>query len=198
MMEIAVVILAAGGSRRLGRPKQLLKVGGASLLRRTAQTALASHADHCVIVLGNQHLQCAAEVSNLPVSLEVNEAWSDGMSSSIRVGMLAAQRRHPDLEAVILVPCDQPFLTSALLDELIDQHLATACGIVASAYQNQAGIPVLFSSAYFTELTSLRGDQGAKSLFNERTSDVALVPFEGGEVDIDTLEDMTGLQEMVA
>ncbi len=189
-MEIAVIILAAGGSRRLGQPKQLLHLSGQSLLRRAAQAAIDSHADHCVVVLGNEAERCGREVSNLPVSLEFNPAWEEGMGSSIRAGVLAARRHYPMLDAVILAPCDQPFLNASLLDELIDLHLGTACGIVASCYDDTPGIPVLFCAAYFDRLASLEGDRGARILFDPGGKDVAHVRFDDGRIDIDTPEDV--------
>lgn len=191
-MEIAVIILAAGGSKRLGRPKQLLPFHGGSLLRRAAEAAVGSHADHCTVVLGNAAESCGAEVANLPLRLEVNPGWRDGLASSIRAGMNAVRRHHPDLDAVILAPCDQPFLSSAVLNSLMQVHLSTDSGIVASSYAETLGVPALFSAAWFERLASLQGDRGAKVLFDTAGAGLISVPFPQGATDVDTAEDYAG------
>lgn len=188
-MEIAVIILAAGGSSRLGKPKQLLPFHGGSLLRRAAEAAVGSHADHCTVVLGNEAECCGAEIANLPVRLETNPHWREGLASSIRVGIHAVRRHHPDLDAVILAPCDQPFLTSAVLNSLMQIHLSTAAGIVASSYAETLGVPALFCAAWFQRLSELQGDRGAKSLFDTAGPDLITVPFPQGATDVDTAED---------
>lgn len=188
-MEIAVIILAAGGSQRLGRPKQLLPFHGGSLLRRAAEAAVGSHADHCTVVLGNEADRCGAEISNLPVRLEINPAWREGLASSIRVGVDAVRRHHPNLDAVVLTPCDQPFLTSAVLNSLMQIHLSTDSGIVASSYADTVGIPALFTAGWFQRLTELQGDRGAKALFETAGADLITVPFPQGATDVDTAED---------
>lgn len=195
-MEIGVIVLAAGGSCRLGTPKQLLRFQGVSLLRHAAAAAVGCHADHCTVVLGNEAAACAEEISNLPVHIAVNTAWRDGMASSIRAGLADAQRRHPGMDAVILAACDQPHVTSEVLDSLMDTHLATSSGIVASAYAGTRGIPALFCAAWFPRLAALEGDRGAKALFEAAgENDLALVAFPGGAVDVDTALDYASAVE---
>lgn len=188
-MEIGIIVLAAGGSCRLGTPKQLLRLQGASLLRHAVEAAVGSYADHCTVVLGHEAAACTEEISNLPVHIEVNAAWRHGMASSIRLGLADAQRRHPGMDAVILAACDQPHLTSGVLNTLMDTHLATSHGIVASTYAGTRGIPALFSAAWFPQLAGLEGDRGAKGLFDMAASDLELVSFPGGALDVDTALD---------
>lgn len=194
-MEIGVIILAAGGSHRLGEPKQLLRFHGSTLLRRAVEAARDSHADHCMVVLGHEAEACAGEIANLPMHIEVNDGWRDGLASSIRAGLAAVQRRHPAVDAVILAACDQPFLTADVLNTLMDTHLATSCGIVASAYAGTRGIPALFCAAWFPKLASLEGDRGAKALFDAADRDLTLVPFPQGTLDVDTAGDYANALE---
>lgn len=189
-MKIGVVILAAGGSRRMGEPKQLLRLDGSALIKRAVRVAVGSRASHCLVVLGHESERCAAEVHGLPVSVIVNENWQDGMGTSIRAGMVALQRDHPEVDGVIFMPCDLPFLTSRVLDELVEVHLATAAGIVACSYDGTHGIPALFHALWFQRLTQLKGGQGAKVLFDPPTDDVAFVRFPGGAIDLDTPADV--------
>ena len=131
--------MAAGGSARLGRPKQLLEYEGKPLLRRAAETALASHCRPVIVVLGAQAEACAAVLSDLPVRIVVNEGWQEGLASSIRAGLAVLERERPGVDAAILSVADQPYLTPVLLDSLIEHQRATGQKIIAAQY---AGHPL--------------------------------------------------------
>lgn len=185
-MEVGVIVLAAGGSCRLGTPKQLLPFRGTTLLRHAVEAAVASHADHCTVVLGHEAGLCTQQISNMPVQIQANPAWRQGMASSIRAGLEAALRRHPGMDAVILTACDQPHVTAEVLNGLMEAHLGTSSGIVASSYAGTRGIPALFAACWFPQLARLQGDRGAKGLFEAAGQDLSVVPFPGGAVDVDT------------
>src|SRR5918999_4865832 len=141
-MKIGVIVLAAGGSSRMGSPKQLLRYRGESLIRHAAKTALESMCHRVVVVVGNDAQRMKDELDTLPVSVIENTDWRTGMSSSIRAGM--EELLKDDLNAVILMLCDQPFVTAEILNDLIFTHIKTSEPIVASSYENIQGAPAFF------------------------------------------------------
>lgn len=184
-----VIILAAGSSSRLGSPKQLLAYAGSTLLQHAVDTALASDAVHVVVVLGANANSIKQELKDTTADIVVNDAWEEGMASSIRCGLQTLLKINSQLEAVLLMVGDQPFVTATLLNDLLDVYRKEQRSIVASKYETTFGTPVLFTNKFFTELLELTGDVGAKSLVRKYMSEAAFVSFPQGEIDIDTMED---------
>lgn len=183
-MKTGVIVLAAGGSSRMGSPKQLLRYRGQSLIRRAAETALESICDRVVVVIGNEAQRVKNELDALPVSVIENQNWRTGMSSSIRAGL--EELSKDDLDAVVLMLCDQPFVTGGVLNNLVATHLRTSKPIVASSYENTQGAPALFTRELFTELRSLTADEGARRIILKYQQSVAAVAFQQGAFDVDT------------
>ncbi len=190
---IAIIILAAGNSSRLGQPKQLLLFDGKPMLRRLAENALLA-AENVFIVVGANEKLIVPTLENLPVQIVKNADWPTGMASSVRAGLAAAMLQVVDLEAVILSVCDQPMLTAAVFQNLISEKEVSKVGIIASGYGPTSGVPVLFSKKYFPQLLNLTGEMGAKKLVAENPNDLAVAHFPGGEWDIDELRDLEGRQ----
>jgi xanthine dehydrogenase accessory factor len=186
--ETAVVILAAGGSRRLGRPKQLVEIAGRSLVRRAAETALAIGAGSVHVVAGAELLRVRTALGDLPIDVVVNDAWKEGIASSIRAAIDALERRDRPVETLILMLCDQPGVTSDVLRRLNDAYRATRAPVVASRYPEGPGVPALFHAELFPALKSLRGDAGARQLIRGLDRDVVTIPFALPD-DIDTPAD---------
>jgi molybdenum cofactor cytidylyltransferase len=184
-------VLAAGGSSRLGTPKQLVRWRGRTLLRRAAETALAGAVGPVVVVLGAEAPALRAELDGLAVHVAVNRRWRVGLASSLRAGLRAAMaasgRGGP--AAVLFVTCDQPYVTPSLLRRLA-QRFRRGAPIVASAYAGTLGVPALFGRACFREILSLEGDMGAKRLLAHHRDDVALVRFARGATDVDRPSDI--------
>ena len=189
MTRVATVVLAAGGSRRMGSPKQLLRIDGITLVRRAAETALASRCQGIYIVVGAAAEAVRREVSGLSLEVIDNPAWETGLAGSIRVGIEAVRAAQPEFDAAILAPVDQPGIHTALLDRLIEVLDGGEREIVACTYAGTVGAPALFSRRHFADLTRLTGDRGAKSLLEARGAEVAQVPFPEGGTDLDTPED---------
>jgi len=141
-----------------------------------------------VVVGANQSL-ITPNVINSSVILEYNPDWQQGMASSIRAGINRLIAEHPTVQNVLLMLCDQPFVDTALLQRIIDEKQRSNHSIVASAYQDTMGAPVLFDQSYFIELMTLRGQEGAKKLLNKYEAQVTSIPFEKGAIDIDTPAD---------
>ncbi len=188
------VLLAAGGSSRMGSPKQLLTLEGESLVRRAARAALGSACDGVVAVLGAHAEAVAGELAGLDLTQVRNSDWGEGIGASIRCGLEEVLAREPTCEAVLLVLADQPGVTSALLDRLVAEWRAGECGLVACAYAGSLGAPALFARAHFEALRGLGGDRGAKALLLERESEVRRVEFPDGAIDIDTPQDYEELR----
>jgi molybdenum cofactor cytidylyltransferase len=182
-MSAAAVILAAGASMRLGRPKQLLELGGEAMVRRTARLCLEAGFDPVLAVLGSSAADIAAVLDGLCVTCVVNPEWPSGMASSIRAGLAAV----PDQSsAALLLPCDQPALEVDVLHRFRRRHQDSPAATLASAYGRGGGIPALFPRARFPELDALRGDKGAKGFL----ASAEWLPFPGGEIDFDTEADV--------
>jgi molybdenum cofactor cytidylyltransferase len=189
MKKIGLIILAAGESKRMGSPKQLLNINGTSLLRRTAKVALATGLQPVVLVVGANKPQIVPEIADLPLTIIDNSMWLTGMASSVKMGMAALWMNNKNIDAVLILVCDQPFLTVEVLTQLIDQYQAKNPKIVACQYANQVGVPAIFDRAMFDELLSLTGDKGAKPVLMSHLEDTHLIDFEAGIIDLDTIED---------
>ncbi len=189
MESIGLILLAAGASTRLGQPKQLLQYKGHTLIKHAIDTALHVIPTPVIVVLGeNAHL-LQNEVSSSKVHVIINHNWKEGMASSIRCGLYDLLKVSPDIDNVILMVCDQPFVSASLIKDLIAEHEHTKKGIIASAYKDTLGTPVLFNKKYFNQLLDLNGAEGAKILISKYPEDVLAVSFPLGFIDIDTVED---------
>jgi molybdenum cofactor cytidylyltransferase len=181
-MSIAAVILAAGNSSRMGQPKQLLEFNKTSLIRHVATIALASKADSVSVVLGWEAESLGRHVKDLGMTTLFNPNWQEGISSSIRSAVSALWK---ETDAVMFLLCDQLFITSDHLDEMIDGYLRTGKQIVASAYGNTLGVPALFGKIIFPELLKLKSDHGARRVILSHEQGTLGIPFPAGEFDVD-------------
>ncbi len=192
---IGAVILAAGASTRMGTPKQLLYFKGRSLLCHTVEVAIAQECEPIVVVLGAHAEQIRNEVSQLPVVVVENQDWYLGMGASIRVGVNAVNNLSENLEAVILLLCDQPFC-DRIINQLVFAYHTTRNPIIASEYAQTLGVPALFSRELFSELMNLDVEKGAKQVIGKYSHLVFGVPFPAGAIDVDTPEDYERLQNI--
>jgi len=182
-----IIILAAGSSSRLGKPKQNLVYKGQTLLQRAVATAVASVCKPVIVVLGANEEVIKPTIESDAINIIYNRDWQEGMASSIRSGINALQKIEPKAGSAILMLCDQPFVEAALLDELVQKR--SGKGIVVSGYNDTMGAPVLFDAAYFNELLLLKGQEGAKKLLLKYPDDLTTIQFPLGGIDIDTVED---------
>lgn len=193
----AIIVLAAGASNRLGRPKQLLIYKGKSLLRHVLDIAKNVNAQPVIVVLGaNSQLTSNEIPGDSNIYKIINDNWNKGISSSICCGLNALQQIAPSSEGAIFTVCDQPFITASFLNKLITVQKETGKPIVASSYENTVGTPVLFHKTFFPELLALQGDAGAKTIIRQHTGSYVTVPFPKGEIDIDTGADYKALKNM--
>jgi molybdenum cofactor cytidylyltransferase len=212
---VGLIILAAGASTRMGTPKQLLTYRGRSFIRhitesaicasqrstersrRSQRFAIASVCQPIAVVLGANAEQIKPEISQLPVQIVENQQWAEGMSTSIRVGLEALLAMNPNLEAVAIALCDQPFVSSQILDRIVEAYHFTGKPIIASEYAGTLGVPVLFSHTLFSEIMALKSNEGAKQLIKRHIHEVFSIPFPEGSIDIDTPNDYDQLQTLI-
>lgn len=188
-MKLGAVILAAGAASRMQQAKMLLPFAKQTILSHILGEALAIEPDKLCLVTGCYHKEIRESLAEQAVPLVYNEFWQEGMAGSIRLGMATLLQGDPDLDAVILLVSDQPFISRQLLATMSAIGKATDKGIVAATYSGITGTPVLFKSNYFAQLQNLRGDSGAKSILKQYMEDVEVVDFPLGAADIDTPED---------
>jgi molybdenum cofactor cytidylyltransferase len=185
---IHAVVLAAGGSSRLGRPKQLVRLGDRSLVRRAAETTLAARVASVTVIVGAHADEAERELAGLPLRVVRNEAWRSGMGSSIRCA--AANTDALAGAGLLFLLCDQLYLTTSHLDALIAAFAAGRSSIVASGYAGAVGVPALFSSAHRAELLALPDAQGGREVLRRHADHVEVVPLHLGERDLDTEADL--------
>ena len=191
-MAIPALILAAGASRRLGQPKQLVQINGESLLDRTIRVAREAGADPIVAVLG-ANLDLILKFAKCDGTRIVkNILWEQGIASSIHSGIQEIQQVSPTATGILLLVCDQPNVTSSHLANLTGEFANTVQpAIVASTYSGIVGIPAIFPSSQFPNLLGLSGDAGARYLLRNPSCPLVLVSFPGGEIDVDTPADLS-------
>jgi molybdenum cofactor cytidylyltransferase len=192
---IAGIVLAAGLSLRMGRPKLLLDWGGKPVIRRAVEQVRAGGVDEVVVVLGREAQGIREALSGLPVRFVENPEPEAGQASSIACGVSAL---GPAASATLIALGDQPALPPEVIPRLLQAFKETGKPIVAPLYRGVQGNPVLFSSAVFPELRALMGDRGARSVVEKDPSRVALVSFDlPMPADLDTFEDYERLRPRV-
>ena len=194
MSRIAIVILAAGASKRMGISKQLLRHRGRTVIRHAADTALGSTCRPVVVVLGANAEEIHPEVEGLPVQIVQNPHWAEGLGTSIRVGIEALASMADPPEAVVLSLCDQPLVSSDDIEALVTAYRSTKRPIIASQYAGTLGVPALFAQPMLSELLSLAGDAGAKQVIQGNLATVWPVPCPHAAFDLDTLEDYEAIR----
>lgn len=193
-MSIPAIVLAAGASSRLGRPKQLVEYQGETLLARAIRLSHEAGGDPVFVVLGaNLEVILPTGLSDKAVPV-INKDWQEGISTSIHAGLRAVHGVLPATEGVLLLACDQPRLSVEHLRALMRAFsLQSGAAIAASAYAGVRGTPAVFPRGAFRQLFELRGDTGARALLTKPARPVVGVPFPDGELDIDTPADLDQL-----
>ena len=192
--NIGIVILAAGSSARLGKPKQLLPYDNKNLLQQTVDAAVYSNANSVIVVLGASADLVSKEIVKMNAHIIENKEWKEGMASSVRIGLNTLQKISPRAEGVIFMVCDQPYVSSSLLNDLIHTQKETGKPIISCNYGEAIGPPALFHKSLFNELMQLKGDAGARKIIQRYSDEVATIIFTKGKIDIDTNEDYEALK----
>lgn len=189
MKNIGIVILAAGASTRMGRPKQLLPLNGQPLLLHTVDEALSTTVSNVVVVLGSDPDTYQDLLETYPVRVIVNEAWQEGIGSSIKLGMTAIKKRVRDLDAVLFLVGDQPAISFKYLCRMLDTYHNSTADLIASGYAGTYGVPALFDRHFFDDIMKIHNSDGAKAVLKKNESSLTILDCPEGAVDIDTPQD---------
>ena len=192
----AVVILAAGSSSRLGYAKQLIHFRGKRLLQHSIDAA--SHFQFCsnTVVVGARAHEVLEDTELKIFSAVINEDWEEGMASSIRLGLKHAIDKVKDLEHIIILLADQPFVNVQVIENLISKHIESKSDATFCEYSDVVGVPAIFSKTNFKALEQLTADQGAKKLLQDQNFKYNTVKFDQGTIDVDTAEDVLRLKQL--
>ncbi len=193
MQKVGLILLAAGESKRLGTPKQLLEFNDKSLIRLVAETALASVCAPVCVVLGANAEKCRAEIEDLPLEIVVNENWQNGMSSSLQTGLKKLLEIAPKISGALVLLGDQPLINAKIINSLAGVFNSTEKLIVASEYAETFGVPAVFSHQLFDELLQLSAAEGAKNVIKKHPAETEKIAIPEAEIDIDTPEDYQAL-----
>ncbi|MGO8718033.1 MAG: NTP transferase domain-containing protein [Acidobacteriaceae bacterium] len=200
-LPIPAVLLAAGASTRLGQPKQLLRLPafggktlGETLIDHAVGLAQEAGAAPIFVVLGAHAEEIRLEAELLDCILARNEAWAEGMASSLRLGTSAVIENAPGASGAMILVCDQPALSADHLRALLDAHRSDPKTIAASRYAGRPGVPAIFPRALFPALLDLQGDRGARSILQQPGLAIHAIEFPGGELDLDSPEDLERLR----
>jgi molybdenum cofactor cytidylyltransferase len=190
---IGVVVLAAGESSRLGRPKQLLLFRGRTLIEHAVSTALELRCGPVAVVLGAYAEEVRTALGKGDAVIVENPQWQDGMGRSLQAGLRSLLRIEPDLGGVLFLVCDQPFIDADALRTLV-RSFEHSAGIVAAAYAGALGVPALFAADFFPELLALEGASGARQIIRRHAARTTAVPMPAAALDLDTEEDLERLK----
>ena len=187
-----VAILAAGASRRLGQPKQLVSLLGEPLLRRQCKIGIQAQIGPIVVILGCHANECLRSIDDLPISKYFNDDWQDGLASSIRQAVQAAQ--GIDASGLLLVHADQYRVTADDLRTLHNAWSASPSSACVATYGGDFGPPVIFPKHCFDKLQQLQGDVGGRRILASlRESQLIRVPLPNALHDLDTPSQLTAM-----
>ncbi|MCY0893880.1 MAG: nucleotidyltransferase family protein [Acidibacillus sp.] len=195
--SIAGIILAAGQSTRMGRPKALLEVDGRPMIRFAVEAALQADVSPIWVIAGQWHQAMASALSDLPVTVIYNKDFREGMSTSLRLGIL--QAKDAFVQGAMILLADQPFISSSLLSTLLytyKKQKQQGILIVRPTHNHVPNHPVIFDASLFPEFSSLRGDEGARSIIAAHASHTLFVPCQEPmwHLDIDTNDEWERLK----
>jgi molybdenum cofactor cytidylyltransferase len=202
-MKTVCLLLAAGSASRMKGsgadqdtfPKMLLPFHGKTLLQHIIDEVQVLKDTALLVVTGCYHDQLKTILATQQIPFVLNEQWEEGMGTSIQKGVIYLQQLYPDADNVIILVCDQPYISDSLLQQMIHTKKQSEKGIVACMYKDTTGTPVLFDKKYFHQLALLQGPYGAKKMVGQFTNDFTGIPFPEGAIDIDTPEDYEQLKK---
>ncbi|CAD0000832.1 nucleotidyltransferase family protein [Flavobacterium salmonis] len=197
MDKIAVVVLAAGNAKRLGKSKQLLPWSNSTLLGNVVKNVLAVDANKIFVVLGAYSNEIIEKINLSKTTILINTNWQQGLGSSIATVITEIDNKYSDVNAALLVLADQPFISSIHLNAMIKLHLTDKKSIIITRKEDYSGVPVLFPRKFFSELMLLSNDEGAKQIINRNKNYIKEIVCQDNTADIDTFEAYEALHKNV-
>ncbi|WP_340063169.1 nucleotidyltransferase family protein [Ascidiimonas aurantiaca] len=192
-----MVILAAGKSSRMGRPKQLLPWGNRTLLGHVIQQSITTGFQKTIVVLGAYEKHIRSTLANYPVQYLFNKKWEEGMGSSIALGAsYLLSKDHLNYQGVLISLGDQPFVDISYYKKMLATYTKGKCQIIATSYGHKSGVPALFDPYYLKGLSNLKGPEGAAQLISQNKENVLSLPADFKTTDIDTEEQYMKLHKI--
>jgi len=195
--QLAILILGAGGSSRLGQAKQLLSFGVSTMLNRIVDVALQSKVGNIYLVLGASYDEVKASIKDTSVHVIHNKNWEKGLSTSIVAGVNEILQQAPSTQGILIMLGDQILILPTHINQVVQVFLAEKCDIVYADYKSDYGPPAIFGIKTFNELLSLEMDQGAKKIIKSGMYKVASVIIPEGKYDIDTTSDYEQIKGLI-
>jgi molybdenum cofactor cytidylyltransferase len=189
MNRTGAIILAAGQSLRMGRPKQLLPWKGRTLVQLPIEAARIAGADPIWVVTGAYADEVGAAIGSEGVHLVHNDRFAQGMGSSIAAGFRAAMQTS-SVDAVFVLLCDQPAVDAALLQSMESRARESGCGLLACRYAGTLGPPIRAARSFFHAFTTIPPGTGARRILQQHPDDLETVHFPDGDLDLDTPADL--------
>jgi len=189
----ATIVLAAGSSSRMGQSKQLISIAGETLLDKTINAAIQVGSAKIVVVTGANQEPIEDSLKSKGVDFIHNPDWKNGMGSSLKCGLSFVTNRYSEIDATLILVCDQPLLTTSHIKKMLEEF-SQRTPIVASFYSGGNGVPVLFHKSLFQLLFKIDDQQGAKKIIEQNPTLVKSIDFPNGGVDLDTPEDLQKFQ----
>jgi molybdenum cofactor cytidylyltransferase len=189
--NLQVLVLAAGAATRFGSPKQLARIGGVMMLQKAVSqaTEVAGHA--VTVVLGAHAERIVPLLRQSPATVQINRHWQEGLASSLRLGI---SRLPAGCEGVLVTLADQVAVTSFDLRRLVSAWQRQPEWLIAASYDGHTGVPAVFPAWSFPDLSALRGDAGARAVLARHADRCLRIPMPNAGIDIDTPEDLLGLE----
>ena len=193
--HIAVLIMAAGASKRMDGIKQLMPWKDSNFLLETIKTVQRSQANSLFVVLGSnaEFIMAQCNLIKKGIHVIINPNWSNGLGDSIAYGVKVLLEQQHNLKGILICLADQPLLTSNYLDTLIYQSKKHPSKIIATNYEKKVGVPALFPKLLFKDLSELKGDSGAKELLNDGLKAIIALEAENQTIDVDTKDEYNQL-----
>lgn len=191
--KIGGIILAAGSSSRLGRAKQLLLFQGETLIHRSVSILKQLPLETIYLVYGARSSELEPELQKMSVPSIYNPDWSEGMASSLKVGLSAILEASPQLSAVLITLVDQPLVRPSHLAAMLQISQQHPAAIIAAAYNDLFGVPAIFPKTHFSAIMNQKGPVGAKKIIKKNKEQVIPFPCQPAAFDIDTEADYQDL-----
>ena len=179
---VSAILLAAGESKRMGRPKLLLPFGKGTVLGQTIDNLLSSKVDEVIVVLGYRAQEMIKAIANRPVKVVVNPIYHQGMSTSIITGLNLVDDKA---QRLMIALADQPLINNKTFNRLIEESLGADKCIIIPIYGGKRGNPIIFSAKYKEELLSLKGDVGGRQIIRQHPDDILEVAADSESINID-------------
>ena len=194
---IALLILAAGSSSRMGTPKQLLPWGNTTLLGNAIHNAKTTGITDIYVVVGANASQILETAHTDGIQIIKNPLWKQGLGTSIAMGIRHFNAKAKDYNGVLVMLCDQPLVDSDYLNQMIISFQTEEKSIIATAYDKRIGVPALFNNTYFEALAKLNMDYGAKEILKANKHMLKALNPLGKAIDVDTMAEYEKLKTSV-